>query len=164
MSEDTGSAALPDLSGVVADFIESGVSIIVGVAGTDGRAHAGRALASRVVAPDTIRVILTAEGNGAIEASAAREGSIAVTFCAPVSHRTIQIKGRTSKIEEIGPEDLSAAETQSRVFGEVLSSVGHSPDFARVISDYQPSALRVISFQAHEAFEQTPGPGAGRAI
>lgn len=164
---DTSPTGMPEpmsLSVEVVEFIESGVSIIVGVVGPDGRAQAGRAMASRVVAPGTIRIIFSAEGNDAMKHAANLGSPIAVTFSAPLSYRTIQIKGMTSRIEQIEPEDLWIAEHQTDVFAGVLTAIGHPPEFAKAICDYRSATLHVLSFPAHAAFEQTPGPGAGRAI
>jgi hypothetical protein len=155
------SAALSD---EIAAFIESGVSIVVGVVGPRGRALSGRALAARVLQDATIRVIYPEEGNAALTASAQSGGPIAVTFSAPFSHRTLQIKGFSSRLEDLKPDDLSSVRHQGEAFAAILVAVGHSPAFVQAFSDYLSSALWVLSFPAEEAFEQTPGPGAGRAL
>ena len=61
----------------IAAFIESGVSIILAVVGPDGRAKAGRAVATRVVHGGAIRVMYPLDGNDAITASAQSGGPIA---------------------------------------------------------------------------------------
>jgi hypothetical protein len=152
------------LSDELVTFIESGVSIVVGVVGPAGRALGGRALAARVMQDATIRVIYPEEGNAAIAASAQSGGPIAVTFSAPLSHRTLQIKGLSSRTENLEPEDLASVRQQGDAFAAILVAVGHSPAFVQAFSDYLSSALLVLSFPAEEAFEQTPGPGAGRSL
>lgn len=152
------------LSDEIVAFIESGVSIVVGVVGPVGRALSGRALAARVMQDATIRVIYPEEGNAALTASALSGGPIAVTFSAPLSHRTLQIKGFSSRLEDLGPDDLSSVRQQGEAFAAILVAVGHSPAFVQAFSDYLSSALWVISFPADEAFEQTPGPGAGQSL
>lgn len=145
------------------DFIQSGVSIIVAVVGADGRAQTGRALAARVVAPDSIRLLYPAEGNAALGASAQAKGRIAVTFSAPLSHRTIQIKG-VCGTAVVAAEDCDAAARQSAAFGGVLSGLGYTPAFVSAICAYRSSDMRALVFSIEAAFEQTPGPGAGRAL
>ena len=51
-------------------FVESGLSIVVGVVGPGGRALTGRALAARVMRDATIRLIYAEEGNAAITVAA----------------------------------------------------------------------------------------------
>jgi hypothetical protein len=152
------------LSDEIVAFIESGVSIVVGVVGPAGRALSGRALAARLMQDATIRVIYPEAGNFAVTASAQSGGPIAVTFSAPLSHRTLQIKGFSSRLEDLEPDDMASVRQQGEAFAAILVAVGHSPAFVQAFSDYLSSALRVLSFPADEAFEQTPGPGAGRSL
>lgn len=152
------------LSDEVVDFIESGVSIVMAVAWPAGQARAGRAVAARVIQNETIRIIYAERGNAEIAASAKAGGPIAVTFCAPLSHRTVQIKGFSSKAEALQPEDENCVRQQTDAFAQVLAAVGEPPRFVQAFCDYRSSRLCVLSFPAQEAFEQTPGPGAGRSL
>jgi hypothetical protein len=152
------------LSDDVVAFIESGVSIVVGVVDAAGRAQTGRALAARVLPDFTIRLIFVDEGNDAIAASAQTGGPIAATFSAPMSHRTLQIKGFASRLDPIDHLDEAMSERQCDAFAGVLAAVGHPPAFVQAFLDYRQSNLWALSFPAHEAFEQTPGPGAGRSL
>jgi hypothetical protein len=152
------------LSEEIADFIQSGVSIVVGVVGPDGRALGGRALAARVEQDARIRVIYPQEGNAALTAAAASGGPVAVTFSAPLSHRTVQIKGFSSLHEVLEPEDEASVQRQGAAFAAILVAVGHPPVFVNAFSSYLAATMLVFSFPAEEAFEQTPGPGAGRSL
>lgn len=152
------------LSDDVISFIESGVSIVIAVVGPTGRAHAGRALAARVLSDATIRVIFPDEGNDAITAAVQAGSPIAVTFSAPLSHRTLQIKGFSSRPEQLDPVDQAMSQIQCKGFAGVIAAAGHPPTFVQAFMDYCSSTSRVLSFPAEEAFEQTPGPGAGRTL
>lgn len=152
------------LSDQVVAFIESGVSIVMGVAWPRGQARTGRALAARVMKDGTIRLVYAEPGNAAITASAAGGGPIAVTFSAPLSNRTVQIKGFFSRTEELQQEDRDCVRQQTDAFAQILAAVGEPPRFVQAFCDYRTSPLSVLSFPAQEAFEQTPGPGAGRAL
>jgi hypothetical protein len=153
--------ALPD---EVVAFIESGLSIVVGVVGPGGRALTGRALAARVAPDARIRLIYAAEGNVAVTEAARSGGPIAVAFSAPLSHRTLQLKGLSCRPEDVGPEDEAIVRRQTDAFSVILGQVGETPEFVRAFSAYRSSALLALSFPTQEAFEQTPGPGAGRAL
>lgn len=152
---------LPD---EVLEFIQSGVSIIVGVVGADGRARAGRALAARVVTGGVIRLIYTEDGNVAIKASASSGGPIAVTFSAPMSHRTIQLKAVSSRAEHFGPDDQCSVENQMDAFAAVLRAVGYPASFVQSFCEGRSVNLGALSFLPQVAYEQTPGPGAGREL
>lgn len=167
MNQTVGSADAPgtvSLSDEIVDFIESGVSIIVGVVGADGRARGGRALASRVLAGGAIRLIYPAEGNSAISDTAQSGGPIAVTFSAPMSHRTIQLKAMSTRAEELEAEDLKSLTHQTDAFASVLRAIGYGPSFVRTFCQRRSQSVCVLSFSPNAAFEQTPGPGAGRKL
>lgn len=152
------------LSDEIVSFIESGTSIVLGVVGAGGRAQTGRALAARVIAPSTIRVIYAAEGNAAVTATARSEGPIAVTFSAPLSHRTLQMKGYACRSEVVDADDLDCTARQTLAFAGVLAAIGLPPGFVQAFHEYRESEPLVLSFLVQAAFEQTPGPGAGRSI
>lgn len=149
---------LPD---EVADFIQSGVSVIVGVVGPDGRARAGRALATRVLGTGVIRLMYPTEGNTAITTSAHQGGPIAATFSAPISHRTIQLKAESSQIAHLESEDRICVDHQMDAFAGVLRILGFPPYFLKAFCDNRSQSIGVLSFLPQFAFEQTPGPGAG---
>jgi hypothetical protein len=87
-----------------------------------------------------------------------------VTFSAPFSHRTIQVKAASCRAEELDPEDQTSADRQGNAFAGVLSAIGYAPAFVNAFCSYRAGSLSVLSFRADAAFEQTPGPGAGRSI
>jgi hypothetical protein len=152
---------LPD---EVLDFIQSGVSVIVGVVGPDGRAQAGRALATRIVPGGAIRLMYPEDGNAAITLSAQSGGPIAVTFSAPISHRTIQLKAASSRLELLEPEDRINVDAQIDAFAGVLRALGFPPPFIQSFCANRSETISVLSFVPQAAFEQTPGPGAGREL
>ncbi len=156
-----GRVLLPD---EVLEFIQSGVSVIVGVVGPDGRAQAGRALATRVVPGGAIRLMYPTDGNAAITTAAQTGGPIAVTFSAPLSHRTIQLKSGSSRAEALEPEDRISVERQIDAFAAVLRAIGFPPPFVKSFCDNRSKHIGVLSLVPQAAFEQTPGPGAGREL
>lgn len=152
------------LSPEVVEFIESGVSIIVGVAGADGKARTGRAIAARLTEKGALRLIYPEEGNAALTEAASRGGLIAVAFSAPLSHRTIQLKGAPCRPDKLGQADHDAVSRQADAFAAILSAIGYPSSFAEAYCDYRTSPLQVLVFPPLAAFEQTPGPGAGRPL
>ncbi len=152
------------LSHEIVAFIESGVSIIVGVVGADGRARAGRALSVRVSAIGAIRLVYAVEGNAALMSTAQSGGPIAVTFSAPMSHRTIQLKAPTTKAEQLEPDDRVSLMRQTDAFAAVLGAIGYPPSFVTSFRDRRSLDVCALSFIPNAAFEQTPGPGAGREL
>lgn len=162
--EPTAASGAAFLSDEISTFLQSGLAIIIGVVGPDGRARTGRALAVRVVGPDHLRVLYPTVGNTDVTATARSGGPIAITFSAPMSHRTLQVKASSCQGEDVEVEDRAVAQRQSDAFAGILTALGYAPDFARAISDDRSSTLCALSLRVEAAFEQTPGPGAGRSI
>jgi hypothetical protein len=152
---------LPD---EVLEFIQSGISIIAGVVGPDGRAQGGRVLAVRVDADGGIRLMYTIEGNAPITASAQEGGPIAATFSAPLSHRTIQLKAGSSRAELFDPDDRISVDRQMDAFAGILRAIGFPPPFVKAFCDNRSGQIGVVSFLPEVAYDQTPGPGAGREL
>lgn len=162
MSSDVPRSLL--LSDEVLEFIQSGVSVTMAVVGTDGRAKPGRALAARVDRAGVIRILYPADENAVIAASAQSGGPIAVTFSAPLSHRTIQLKSMSSREEVVEPEDMLGVTRQTDAFAATLHMLGFAPAFVRAFCMHRSKSICVLSFSPETAFEQTPGPGAGREL
>lgn len=88
-------------------------------------------------------------------------GQIAVTFCRPIDHRTVQLKGRYLGVRDSGPADRDVQERYRGAFAEQLAPLGVPRAVTRRFA-WWPSVA--IEFEVQEAFTQTPGPDAGMRI
>jgi hypothetical protein len=86
---------------------------------------------------------------------------IAVTFSHTVTYKTIQLKGRFLESGEVTSQDWEAFERQKNIFLEQTKM--HGLSLSIVSRLFTPDLVR-IRFIVHEAFEQTPGPGAGAKL
>lgn len=148
----------------IAAFCASGTSIVVGTVGPDGRAVTGRALACRFGTDGTLRLFYEPEGNDALTDAARRGAALAVTCSDPVTNRSLQLKAPRSAPWVPSAEDLAETERQARAFAAVLRLIGYSDAFAEGYCRFVQGELRGCVATPAAAFEQTPGPGAGRAI
>lgn len=146
----------------ILEFIRSGAPVIVGVVGPDGPAKAGRAHATRVAEGGALRWMYPTDGNMAISAVVRSGGLLAGTFGALLSHRTIQLKAASSREEQLEPQDRISVECQMDAFAAVLRGFGFPPCFLRAFCDNRSTHIIGLSFVPQAAYEQTPGPGAGR--
>ena len=83
---------------------------------------------------------------------------IAVTFHQTVTYQTVQLKGRFLESGELTSRDWEAFQRQKNIFLEQTKMHGIPLD---IVSRLFTTDLVRIRFVVHEAFEQTPGPGAG---
>lgn len=148
----------------IAAFCASGTSIVLGTVGPDGRAVTGRALACSFGPDGALRLFYDPEGNEALTDAARRGAALAVTCSDPVTNRSLQLKAPGCAPLEPAPEDRDETGRQARAFAAVLRLIGYSDAFAEGYCRFDPGALRAVVATPTAAFEQTPGPGAGRAI
>lgn len=88
-------------------------------------------------------------------------GQIAATFARPCDHKTIQLKGRFLGARDAGPADRELQEMYRGAYGEQLALLGIPRAYTRRLA-WWPSVA--VDFEVHEAFGQTPGPGAGARL
>ena len=88
-------------------------------------------------------------------------GAIAVVLSQPLTHRTVQLKGR---VETIGPahdEERAEVERLAAAFDAEVEVIGLPPAVVRRRTRWPCHA---VTFVVSEAYEQTPGPHAGAPI
>ncbi|MFN0148593.1 MAG: pyridoxamine 5'-phosphate oxidase family protein [Dehalococcoidia bacterium] len=144
------------------EFLESGVAVHVGTATPDGRPRVTYAWGPRVQGDrETIDVFLdTARCDGAI-ADLRATGRIAMTVGHPVSYRSVQLKGVFEGISEVDDADRAWVQRHREAFLVTTMLVGDPPD---VIRNLWFEEVTRITFRADRAFDQTPGPDAGRPL
>ncbi|MCU9850522.1 hypothetical protein OEZ60_21315 [Defluviimonas sp. WL0024] len=152
------------LTAELADFCQSGISVILASRGTAGRPVVGRGLACRIDAEGRVRVIYREPANAAFQRAIATGAPIAVTFTKPYSHRSIQLKAPRAEIVRPAPPDGPAAFSQARAFRDELVAIGYAESLATGYTRFEPHELAALEFLPDRAFVQTPGPSAGSAL
>ena len=141
------------------------VSIIVASRDAAHRPHVMRALALRVGTDRArVTVLMTRTTSRAVLDDIAANGAIAVVVSEPSTHATAQLKGSDAVIGPIASGDLALIEAHAERFADELSMGGFSRQFAHAILDRGDGDFVAVSFTPTQAFDQTPGPRAGRAI
>jgi hypothetical protein len=91
-------------------------------------------------------------------------GVIAVVFSQPSSHRTVQLKGSDAVVLEPVEDDPVIIAAYADSFVADLCSFGYSEAFARTLVTAASEKVVAITFTPEAAFDQTPGPHAGRSL
>jgi len=158
--------ALPGsvLTAGMAEFCQSGISVVL--ASCDGAPSPvlGRGVACRVVEDGPMRVVLRNASNGALQKALGRGSRLAVTFTQPTTHLSLQLKAPSASIVPADALDVPAAHAQAAKFRRELVAVGYSESFAAAYCGFEPHDLLTITFTPEQAFLQTPGPSAGSAL
>lgn len=154
----------PLLTPADADFVQGGVSISVAARTADLRPVMARALGCRVAADRReIRVFLSRSIAASVLAGVEANGAIAAVFTLPSTHQTLKLKATDARILEVDPAELWLIADYRRKFALDLASMGHSLEFAAAVVPMMDD-LVAVRFTPSAAFDQTPGPDAGRAL
>jgi hypothetical protein len=147
-----------------AELITGRVSIIVASRDARLRPHVMRAVGCRL-SPDRHRVtVLLPEGGGREVLDNLRENrQVAVVFSRPSNNVTVQLKGTDATVSPCGPDDKTLAVGYLQGFIEEIGRLGHAAEVAHTLLG-QEGALMAVQFTVSAAFEQTPGPAAGRPL
>lgn len=161
-----GGPTLPGgvLTPALAEFCQSGVSIVLASCDHNGRPVVGRGLACRIEPDGKARVVLRKSSNPKLLKALADGARFAVTFTQPSTHRSIQLKAPSARIVDTNVGDAPAALAQTSDFRRDLMGVGYSENFGKAYCGFEPHDLMTITFAPEQAFVQTPGPGAGSAL
>jgi hypothetical protein len=148
------------LSEELAEFVEGGLSMLVGTRDATLRPQVDRAVGA-FVCPD--RETLTVYLNKVLAAKAIANlhdnGRVALTLSRPYDHRSLQIKGQLVSLRDGTEEDRIKQERWLAGFVEHLYIVGLPRSVIRNLKVF-PSVA--VTMGIEDIFVQTPGPGAGR--
>ena len=141
------------------------ISIIVASRNAQHRPHLMRAIGLRVSADRRrVTVLMTRSTSKPVLDDIQANGAIAVVLSEPSTHATAQVKGTDAVVEPIAAGDLALVEAHAERFADELAPLGFSRALAHAILDRGDGDAVAVSFTPTQAFEQTPGPRAGRAI
>ena len=146
----------------LADFLESGVSILVGTRDAAMRPSCVRAVGARLDRTRAVLTIVVPESTSQrIVADVRDNGLVAVTFSRPIDHRSVQAKGTCTDLRAGGELERAIAERYRVAFFEQLEAVGLPRRTSRRMA-WWPAVGIDVAIEA--LFVQTPGPLAGRPL
>jgi hypothetical protein len=144
------------LSEDVADFLQSGVAIIL--ATVDGELPELWRASGAVVDPDRTTVTLylpDSFGAAALE-KLEQHPRVAAVFTRPSDYMSLQVKGTFTCLRKAGSVDRELQRRYREEFFRAVREVGLVRPERMIFSSSVAIELRV-----EEVFDQTPGPGAG---
>jgi hypothetical protein len=144
------------------DFIHQGLSITA--ASRDSRfiPSISKALACRILPElEQVQIFVNAAQASRLISDVASCQRIAVTYCLPSTHRTIQIKGIGAKLVTSEPGDLEFTRCYVQALSRDLEKQGYDPAIVARYLQVEPEQLTVIYFRPDSVFEQSPGENAG---
>ena len=88
-------------------------------------------------------------------------GAIAVALSEPLTHRTVQLKGRAGEIRPARDDEREAVLRHAASFDAQVEAIGLPPAVVRRRTKWPCHA---VTFEVDGAWEQTPGPHAGAPL
>lgn len=152
------------LTAELAEFCQSGLSIVLASRVRATQPVVGRGLACRIDGQGRVRIVLREPPNAAFRQAVEAGAPVAATFTRPSSHRSIQLKSARAELVQPTPDDGPAAMQQTRAFVEELVRAGYPERVASAYVRFEPHELAAMEFMPEAAFVQTPGPSAGSAL
>jgi hypothetical protein len=145
-------------------FLESGCALIVGTVAADGAPYATRGWGLNIVRRDeplTVRLLLDAEDPVTIENIRAG-GLIALTATSVTTLKSRQLKGRVTSVVAASDADRDrAAQFCDQFYGDI-NRTEYTP--RSLTERLTPAEYVASTIEVDELYDQTPGPGAGRAL
>jgi cysteine synthase len=88
-------------------------------------------------------------------------GAVAVVLSQPLTHRTVQLKGRAETVRAAREDEREAVQRFAAGFDAEVEAIGLPTAVVRRRTKWPCHA---VTFVVTEAYEQTPGPRAGEPI
>lgn len=158
-------AAPPLLSADVLAMMVRGVSVNVASRDAALRPSLMRAVGSDV-APDgsRITVYLARSQSGQLLQDIASSGRLAAVFSEPVTHRAVQVKAGAATLRPATEDDRPVLARYLASMEREIARVGFPPAVTRAMLAFRLEDVVAVTFTPEEAFDQTPGPRAGKSL
>jgi hypothetical protein len=145
----------------VAELLESPCSLLVGTVASDGCPDAVRAWGLVLLAPDRVRLLLSANAERTI-ANLAGGGRMALTATDFVTMTSWQLKGRAATVEPATAADRIRFDAFCAGCLAILAPLHAVPE--ERIARMMPADVVACELVVEQVFDQTPGPGAGARV
>lgn len=140
-------------------FLESGVSVLVGTRDRLLVPEAIRAFGLRVAADGReLEVFVPGVWAARTLANLRHNGRVAVAAARPADHRSVQVKGAVVAIRDGDAADAAEIERYRELLVLDFAAIGYPP---RILHRLNARPCHVVRLRVEALFEQTPGPRAG---
>jgi hypothetical protein len=150
------------LTAEAAALLQSPCSLIVGTVGPDGQPEATRGWSMHLTADHTQARLLLPSAARRTREQLEQTGVLAVTGTEVSTNVSIQVKGRALALEPETAADRERRTAYIRGFFDAVSEADGSP--VELLQRLEPRGFYAVVMTIDAAFDQTPGPRAGRSL
>lgn len=156
------SELLPPLPTALRNFIQHGLSILIGTRGPDLMPETVRGVGVELWPDARGLKLFVPVANGARTLANLRDNQrIAITLSRPLTHETVQLKGTVTHMRDADASERAFTDAYVVAVSGVLAYCGLPPHVTRRMTSWPATVLDVV---IEDVFLQTPGPGAGERL
>jgi hypothetical protein len=146
-------------------MIDRGVSVIVSSRDADLRPSLMRAVGSHLAADgSSVTVYLARSQSAQLLQDIASTGHLAVVFSEPFTHRSVQLKSSAASLRPAQDADRPLLARYLASMEHEIARVGFPAPVTRAMLAHRLEDLVAVTFAPEQAFDQTPGPRAGKPL
>lgn len=143
------------------DFLHGGCALLVGTVDETGTPHAGRGHGLTVLSVEPVRVRLLVDADDHLTLANLRPGApVAICTADVPTLRSLQLKGRVVTVQPGTAADTAKQQQYAHDFTDDIHRTDGDP--LEVIRRWADRDVVACEVDVDEAFDQTPGPSAGR--
>jgi hypothetical protein len=152
-----------EISGDLLELLQGGIASVVGTADGDNRPHVSAGWGTSAAGDGrTLSTYIEVARCQQALADVAETGRMAITVASPISYRSVQFKGRCVATRLATPEEEAQVTAGADLFLSTVALIGDPPQATRNLKMSGP--MRRFEIEVEAAFDQTPGPGAGKPL
>ena len=156
---------IPALSASLRAFVNGPVAINVASHDAALLPSIARGYGCKVSGDGTRITVFVAVRSAAAVLEDLRSGApIAVVFCLPSTHATLQFKSASAKIVPLASGDREIMQAYGAAFHAEIAALGYDDPFAAGLVAPAKDAAVAVEFVPNAVFDQTPGPEAGKPL
>ncbi len=144
------------------DFLQSGLSALVGTCDASLRPACCRAVGVVVHEGGERVTVFVPEAAGRQTLANLRDnGRVALTVSRPLTHRTVQMKGRVIAMHKALETERASVAGYIEAFGACVDAIGMPRARVAQVASWPAWA---VEFRVEDLYTQTPGPRAGKPL
>jgi hypothetical protein len=154
---------LAEIDDALATFLHGAGALIIGTRDASRAPEITRGWGLRVLDSRTVEMCVGLPSSRRTLANLEANGRLAATFVAPIEYRQVQLKGRLVEVLEPTADDRAWVERAQQGFLRRVEPLGIAPDLCPRFWSYDDGLVK-LRVAVEEAYDQTPGPSAGRPL
>ncbi|MFT3734648.1 MAG: hypothetical protein QM776_06460 [Rhodocyclaceae bacterium] len=145
-------------------FLSKGLAHQIGSVTADGRPCLVRGLGADLCDDGRVMVLLSAESGFEVLDAIRATGKVALNLTSPANYQSLSLKGVDAVVEHAGAPYRALLLDRQEGFRTNLIPLGFPLEYTDSMYSVPDEQLVMVRFTPMLAWNQTPGPGAGKPV